>query len=682
MAASAGRAHTCGVTDKGLIECFGNDEYGQTNGGNPKQATDGNKFVGVSAGYEHTCGVTDKGLIECFGRYGQTNGGKPKDGNKFVGVSAGRAHTCGVTDKGLIECFGNEDLLYEATPIIKTMPGRDPKKARRGELLECEGDCDSDRDCKGNLVCFQRDNDSRYSEIDAPVPGCHGKGISGYDYCIRPPGQTNGPKEASIKFVGVSAGYAGGKNQIRPGNMFIGAPCDNSANTHVREGDAFNWLKNDATGSKMSVYCTRRELSEATINNSYSICKDRDGNFVFHTVPGVDCNTIDTFKSQVVNNPSRMYDLFEYKRRREARRLWNAISDNLEDQPEFCSECDEGFQRVDNRCVPDFKSANAATESITLPQYESCGANGRILTQCEINKTVSTGLMTSTNCDYDGKTWHGCTECGAGYILDSKFKQCIRKGKMLECPQGSTLVPTDHQATNDSILAHNMGSFKCQHDWMNTFENFGHIYYCGSSNNPIKRAATDVVVQCIGTDTIGDADKITKGQLTWSDSKQGEECYCAPKDMQNSLFRYGWSDVWDPDDASKTYTHLELKSKSKPAVNLMYERERYGLLGGIGGPPGSERERREREQREQREREQRDREREQREREQREREQREREQREREQRERYGLLGGIGGPPGSERERREREQREQREREQRDREREQREREQREKRAT
>ena len=428
----------------------------------------------------------------------------------------------------------------------------------------------------------------------------------------------------------------------------------------------------------MSVYCTRRELSEATINNSYSICKDRDGNFVFHTVPGVDCNTIDTFKSQVVNNPSRMYDLFEYKRRREARRLWNAISDNLEDQPEFCSECDEGFQRVDNRCVPDFKSANAATESITLPQYESCGANGRILTQCEINKTVSTGLMTSTNCDYDGKTWHGCTECGAGYILDSKFKQCIRKGKMLECPQGSTLVPTDHQATNDSILAHNMGSFKCQHDWMNTFENFGHIYYCGSSNNPIKRAATDVVVQCIGTDTIGDADKITKGQLTWSDSKQGEECYCAPKDMQNSLFRYGWSDVWDPDDASKTYTHLELKSKSKPAVNLMYERERYGLLGGIGGPPGSERERREREQREQREREQRDREREQREREQREREQREREQREREQRERYGLLGGIGGPPGSERERREREQREQREREQRDREREQREREQRE----
>ena len=45
---------------------------------------------------------------------------------------------------------------------------------------------------------------------------------------------------------------------------------------------------------------------------------------------------------------------------------------------------------------------------------------------------------------------------------------------------------------------------------MNSFQNFGHIYYCGSSNNPIKRAATDVVVQCIRTDTINNTNKITK----------------------------------------------------------------------------------------------------------------------------------------------------------------------------
>ena len=41
------------MTDKGLIECFGDDDEGESNGHMPKQATDG-KFVGVSAGSDHT----------------------------------------------------------------------------------------------------------------------------------------------------------------------------------------------------------------------------------------------------------------------------------------------------------------------------------------------------------------------------------------------------------------------------------------------------------------------------------------------------------------------------------------------------------------------------------------------------------------------------------------------------
>jgi len=44
----------------------------------------------------------------------------------------------------------------------------------------CQGDCDSDADCKNNLHCFKRDG-------FAPVPGCDGLGTSNYDYCILPP---------------------------------------------------------------------------------------------------------------------------------------------------------------------------------------------------------------------------------------------------------------------------------------------------------------------------------------------------------------------------------------------------------------------------------------------------------------------------------------------------------------
>ena len=43
-------------------------------------------------------------------------------------------------------------------------------------MNKCQGDCDSDSDCKGNLVCFQR---SGFTAI----PGCSGKGTKDWDYC-------------------------------------------------------------------------------------------------------------------------------------------------------------------------------------------------------------------------------------------------------------------------------------------------------------------------------------------------------------------------------------------------------------------------------------------------------------------------------------------------------------------
>jgi hypothetical protein len=43
----------------------------------------------------------------------------------------------------------------------------------------CEGDCDEDSDCRGNLVCYQRD------DVDtALIPGCSGiPDVDGSDYC-------------------------------------------------------------------------------------------------------------------------------------------------------------------------------------------------------------------------------------------------------------------------------------------------------------------------------------------------------------------------------------------------------------------------------------------------------------------------------------------------------------------
>lgn len=45
-------------------------------------------------------------------------------------------------------------------------------------LKECEGDCDSDSDCQGSLVCFQRD-------AGQEVPGCNGISLSKSDFCVK-----------------------------------------------------------------------------------------------------------------------------------------------------------------------------------------------------------------------------------------------------------------------------------------------------------------------------------------------------------------------------------------------------------------------------------------------------------------------------------------------------------------
>ena len=64
---SGGNVHTCGVTSSGNVECWGRNDYGQTN-------LPSGTFESVSAGPYHNCGVKTDGNVECWGRndYGQT----------------------------------------------------------------------------------------------------------------------------------------------------------------------------------------------------------------------------------------------------------------------------------------------------------------------------------------------------------------------------------------------------------------------------------------------------------------------------------------------------------------------------------------------------------------------------------------------------------------------------------
>lgn len=95
---------------------------------------------------------------------------------------------CLVRDEGsqtVPGCSGNADLIGDAGEDFCVLP---PLQIHGNNnitgLSACQGDCDSNNDCSGNLVCYQR---SRGSSL---VPGCRGDpdalGDGDEDYCILP----------------------------------------------------------------------------------------------------------------------------------------------------------------------------------------------------------------------------------------------------------------------------------------------------------------------------------------------------------------------------------------------------------------------------------------------------------------------------------------------------------------
>ena len=122
---SAGYLHTCALTSKGGVKCWGYNGYGELgdnsllNSAKPVNVYGlGSKVKAISSGYFHTCALTTKGAVKCWGYngYGQlgdnttTNSPKPiavaglTKGVKSI--SSGYFHTCAITSKGAVKCWG------------------------------------------------------------------------------------------------------------------------------------------------------------------------------------------------------------------------------------------------------------------------------------------------------------------------------------------------------------------------------------------------------------------------------------------------------------------------------------------------------------------------------------------------------------------------------------------------
>ena len=133
-AVSAGSYHACGLREGGAIECWGNNEYGQTD------APPG-PFRAVSSNSLFTCGLRTSGTIECWGdgSWGRTN---PPAG-RFAAVSAGGEHTCAIRESGAIECWGWNYYGQSDAPAgsytAVSAGGWHACGLRRGGAIECWG---------------------------------------------------------------------------------------------------------------------------------------------------------------------------------------------------------------------------------------------------------------------------------------------------------------------------------------------------------------------------------------------------------------------------------------------------------------------------------------------------------------------------------------------------------------
>jgi alpha-tubulin suppressor-like RCC1 family protein len=148
---SAGAGHTCGLDTGGFAWCWGSNADGQlgTSGGQscrtgicqllPVPVSGQKRFLSISAGRLHTCAVTDTrdGYCWGYGRAGQLGSGAFQSSETPVAVTGGLKFasivvapdgdaSCGLTGDGLAYCWGipiNSSSLKQASAVPTVVAG-------------------------------------------------------------------------------------------------------------------------------------------------------------------------------------------------------------------------------------------------------------------------------------------------------------------------------------------------------------------------------------------------------------------------------------------------------------------------------------------------------------------------------------------------------------------------------
>ena len=205
---SAGGGHTCALTSGGRVLCWGEGTSGELGDGSflSKSApievisTEGSaepltNIVQISAGDTHTCALTSRGSVVCWGNgaNAQLGNDDPLKENKNYPVSvvaedgangflqnidqidSGRNHSCAVTTLGRIVCWGegangqlgNDNIVADSTPVTvvssggETTPLEDVVQVSSGDFHTCA------RTSGESVLCWGKGSDGQLGNDDS-----------------------------------------------------------------------------------------------------------------------------------------------------------------------------------------------------------------------------------------------------------------------------------------------------------------------------------------------------------------------------------------------------------------------------------------------------------------------------------------------------------------------------------
>lgn len=140
-AVSAGYYSTCAIlSSTRLVQCWGYNGTGVlgdntgTSRNVPALISDASTpYAQVSVGSVTACGVTQAGILKCWGSNDKGQAGQPDlnldyisptvvdSGVTFGEVSAGKNHACAITTAGLLKCFGANDSGQLGNGLFKAV---------------------------------------------------------------------------------------------------------------------------------------------------------------------------------------------------------------------------------------------------------------------------------------------------------------------------------------------------------------------------------------------------------------------------------------------------------------------------------------------------------------------------------------------------------------------------------